>query len=270
MKLSPCSDAGLKASSGRDLNNVPLFGRSVSGENRTSRWGLSRLNGLFISSLLIGSVNREQRLTRATTRTTFPATIPEGWCSRPRPVNRLQATGQPKSCNSRRRVMRGGSKAKRLAPKEQRTDSLCTSLCRESSRFHQRNKVQMNKSEYGKYITSEAWTSKKKQFKKTPMWRNGRCFVCTNSGIEKHVHHLRYTNLGNERMSDLRILCAVCHAAAHTQGSSKRMRSKFYAHASRNKLWSIRNNPIKYAAAVADFFNVSDHPFVARLNLHAA
>jgi|SRR6185295_9019992 len=40
------------------------------------------------------------------------------WSSRPRPVNRLQATGEP------RRVMRGGRKAVRLAPRN-RTDPTC-------------------------------------------------------------------------------------------------------------------------------------------------
>jgi hypothetical protein len=71
----------------------------------------------------IGCVIREQRPATATTRTN-PA---RGWSSRPRPVTRLQATGQP------RRVMRGGSK------------TLCAWLQivkrthpdRESCRFHQ-------------------------------------------------------------------------------------------------------------------------------------
>lgn len=87
----------------------------------------SELNGLYLAHVRIGSVIREQRPARATTRTTReiaaglnPACGSKlhGWSSSPVPVNRLQATGEP------RRVMTGGRTAKRLAPKN-RTAPTC-------------------------------------------------------------------------------------------------------------------------------------------------
>lgn len=113
------------------------------------------LFGMALDKAGIGSVNCGQRLAIATTRTTGCSLSGDGcggriaagtakqtsgsqfrssrdesgcrhhhsenirWSSRPRPVNRLQATSQPKSCESRRRVMRGGSKGYTLGSKEQ-------------------------------------------------------------------------------------------------------------------------------------------------------
>lgn len=79
------------------------------------------LFGMVRAMAGIGSVIREQRPARATTRISRSATIPNGWSSSPRPVNRLQATGEPKYCESRRRVMRGGSKAKAWLQRTEQT-----------------------------------------------------------------------------------------------------------------------------------------------------
>jgi hypothetical protein len=137
----------MKAGYGCNIRNVrPFFGRSVlrSREARTAtRSGFSELNGFFFA-LPNRPCNCEQRPATATTRKTccslnsLRGVRPEhpqsgvsvqsgldcvwnagansesnGWSSSPRPVNRLQATSEP------RRVMRGGRKAMRLAPKNE-------------------------------------------------------------------------------------------------------------------------------------------------------
>lgn len=123
-----------------------------------------------------------------------------------------------------------------------------------------------HKMNYSAYLNSEHWKQTKERFKQTSMYRQGRCFICCNAAIEKHIHHLSYKRLGKERMSDLRLLCAICHAVVHDHGSCRKLRSKWYPHASRSKLWGLRyKNPVQYAREVARFFGVSGHPFVVRV-----
>lgn len=119
---------------------------------------------------------------------------------------------------------------------------------------------------YYQYIQSEEWRLKKEKFKASRLWRDGRCYVCCNKGIEVHIHHITYENLGNEKLNDLRILCAVCHAAVHETKSlrNKRMKQKWAAHASRMKLWGLRRFPLRYALEVSKFFKVTQHEFVER------
>ncbi len=78
--------------------------------------------------------NCEQRPAIATTRTT-PAT---GWSSRPRPVNRLQATSQP------RRVMRGGSKSCALGSKQRSRPALPDRVGKAIAFTKQRSSITMN------------------------------------------------------------------------------------------------------------------------------
>lgn len=113
------SDASMKTGGKLVLSVRPHFGRSVLRSRipvRTATFQrFSLLNGLFLLPFRIGSVIREQRPAAATTRTT-----PEReWSSRPRPVNRLQATGEP------RRVMRGGSKGYTSWLRRTKTDPTC-------------------------------------------------------------------------------------------------------------------------------------------------
>jgi hypothetical protein len=145
-EITNVRDAGVETCWLELWNVRPRFGRSVmrSRKARTAASGFSQLNGLSFWLSRIGSVNCEQRQANATTRKSRRSlyslrclrskqrqsgvsvlagldcfwnavenTGSAGWSSRPRPANRLQATSQP------RRVMRGGSKAMRLAPKEQ-------------------------------------------------------------------------------------------------------------------------------------------------------
>lgn len=122
-----------------------------------------------------------------------------------------------------------------------------------------------SKIRYHEYTNSPRWEERKRNFRRSKSFRGGSCFVCTNSRIQVHIHHRSYDRLGNEWNRDLRVLCAVCHAAAHERGEVK-MRAKFYPHASRNNLWGLRNSdPVAFAREVAKFWGVTDHPFVVRV-----
>lgn len=144
------------------VEHQPLFGRSVlrcrEARNRSRKRNF-RTERPFSLAHRIGSVIREQRPARATTRTTgcslnaaervetpwnprclITRQQPSEnirWSSRPSPVNRLQATGEPKYRESGRRVMLGGSKSDQLGSKEQDRPAPVVNH-RESSRFHQR------------------------------------------------------------------------------------------------------------------------------------
>ena len=64
---------------------------------------------------------------------------------------------------------------------------------------------------YFAYIESPAWQSKRQEaFRKY----GRKCSVC-GSEANLHVHHKTYVRLGRERLRDLQILCADCHAMEH-------------------------------------------------------
>lgn len=70
-----------------------------------------------------------------------------------------------------------------------------------------------NKKEYQKYLNSPEWKEKRKEiFEK----RKGICELCGEKLENKyHVHHDNYNNLGNEKESDLILLCENCHNDIH-------------------------------------------------------
>lgn len=122
---------------------------------------------------------------------------------------------------------------------------------------------------YQSYIRSEKWIEKKQQFRGSGLYRDGRCFVCCNHGVETHVHHMTYKRLGREHLSDLRLLCFVCHAVVHKRAKKKGdlqtggMRSKWYRYANKRRLWKLRyQDPVAYAGHVARCFGVTNDPFV--------
>jgi replicative DNA helicase len=48
-----------------------------------------------------------------------------------------------------------------------------------------------------------------------------RCSKCSNrDDIELHVHHKTYIRRGEERQSDLIVLCSDCHKALHFGGNA--------------------------------------------------
>jgi 5-methylcytosine-specific restriction endonuclease McrA len=64
---------------------------------------------------------------------------------------------------------------------------------------------------YAEYLTTDHW---QRQRKRALEEADGKCKVC-NSGGELHVHHRTYENLGNERTTDLVVLCKRCHSLFH-------------------------------------------------------
>lgn len=64
---------------------------------------------------------------------------------------------------------------------------------------------------YVHYLNSKHWQHKRKE---TLKYYGGKCTDC--EGVANlQVHHLNYDRLGRERMADLQVLCADCHASKH-------------------------------------------------------
>lgn len=175
----------------------------------------------------IGSVIREQRQANATTRTTGILTglncgsaaggespthscpVSFRWSSRPRPVNRLQATGEP------RRVMRGGSKGvcawlqetgqpdsvetqgkRSLSP---RNSFYCMSI--EGKHFYRFS-----------YLKSDHWDLLRLRKLASV---DTKCKLCLERSLSNDVHHLNYRNLFDVKLNDLVVLCRSCHNSVH-------------------------------------------------------
>jgi 5-methylcytosine-specific restriction endonuclease McrA len=68
-------------------------------------------------------------------------------------------------------------------------------------------------SEYKAYLRSDAWRVRRERALEVAGRRCQRCPACT----DLQVHHLRYTNLGNELDEDLEVLCSRCHKAADAE-----------------------------------------------------
>lgn len=68
--------------------------------------------------------------------------------------------------------------------------------------------------DYQEYIQSAKWKAFAKKCKALAGWR---CDKCGLFGSEHmlNAHHLTYARLGNERITDIQVLCKKCHAEAH-------------------------------------------------------
>jgi 5-methylcytosine-specific restriction endonuclease McrA len=63
-------------------------------------------------------------------------------------------------------------------------------------------------SKYNNYIRSEKW----KNFKKSAIVNAGRkCQCCGVKNVLLEVHHVHYRTLGNESLSDVKVVCVSCH-----------------------------------------------------------
>jgi 5-methylcytosine-specific restriction endonuclease McrA len=69
---------------------------------------------------------------------------------------------------------------------------------------------------YREYLHSEEWSQRSLALRKQAGWR---CEIC-GSGDRVQVHHRTYKRLGNERPSDLQVLCGDCHRLAHRDRDS--------------------------------------------------
>lgn len=88
------------------------------------------------------------------------------------------------------------------------------------------------KTEYRKYIQSEAWQQRRKKFLRTNEECN-RCELPRYLAIiaydqDLHVHHRSYQNVGSEPSQDLEALCKRCHDI-ETFGRSEMREIKRYS-----------------------------------------
>jgi hypothetical protein len=70
---------------------------------------------------------------------------------------------------------------------------------------------------YSDYLKSRHWRAVKKRYRSRHRYKCTRC-RCAEA---LHLHHLRYSNIGNEPDEDLIYLCAKCHTKEH-KGRKKR------------------------------------------------
>lgn len=61
---------------------------------------------------------------------------------------------------------------------------------------------------YKDYINSPRWKKKREQVFR---YYGKRCYACRKAPKVLHCHHMDYTRLGKEAMSDLIPLCVDCH-----------------------------------------------------------
>lgn len=67
---------------------------------------------------------------------------------------------------------------------------------------------------YNAYINSAKWQEKRRLALAKADFTCVKCKKRRIMGL--HVHHKTYKRLGNERLSDLQVLCESCHMLKHT------------------------------------------------------
>jgi hypothetical protein len=70
---------------------------------------------------------------------------------------------------------------------------------------------------YQEYLRSDGWLRRRAVVIRLARWTCQECGwnVYARRGRWLEVHHLTYERLGDELVGDVRVLCNVCHAAAH-------------------------------------------------------
>lgn len=95
-------------------------------------------------------------------------------------------------------------------------------------------------SKYKDYLKSKHWKNKRKVVLEL---KNNTCEYCkTNKNLQ--VHHTTYKNIGDEKISDLMVLCEECHQATHRliKETNKIKYVKNYKNKKRNK---HKRKPVK-------------------------
>ena len=71
----------------------------------------------------------------------------------------------------------------------------------------------MSASEKKQYLASPKWKALRKQRKRLA---NNACEYCGSTDSHKYnLHHITYTNLGEDTLDDVRYLCSDCHNQLH-------------------------------------------------------
>lgn len=61
---------------------------------------------------------------------------------------------------------------------------------------------------YREYLKSDRWKAKRQE---VFAYYGKRCYACRKQAKVLHVHHMDYSRLGNEPVTDLIPLCVPCH-----------------------------------------------------------
>jgi hypothetical protein len=109
----------------------------------------------------------------------------------------------------------------------------------------------------GEYTNSRHWYDLRKSFYGSgiQIMIKGKfsCSACKRTGIPFNIHHKNYYRLGNEKLTDLVLLCSDCHKLIHNTfdkyAKKKLINSEF--------LTFITNHVIKHHGNVDDNFIIS-------------
>lgn len=120
------------------------------------------------------------------------------------------------------------------------------------------------------YLKSEHWwTLRVARLAKS----KAKCLVCTKESISNDVHHIRYRNLWDVKVGDLRVMCRQCHTAYHRQLDENPLLKGIIAYESRDNTGFVWRETIRclirqynYNRSLAYF--VRNNPFAPPL-LHA-
>lgn len=122
------------------------------------------------------------------------------------------------------------------------------------------------KPKYSDYIQSDGW--RRKKYELAPA-ENPRCECCSGTFLPIHGHHASYVNLGRELPSDLRFICAACHAAVHKKkrasysiGALTRKIEKCLSRVGLTPMEADLLNPKEYAKFIVATFEVGHHLFL--------
>jgi hypothetical protein len=91
---------------------------------------------------------------------------------------------------------------------------------------------------YTTHLKSEAWS----RFRRSIISERGqKCEACGNEGTGLQLHHLTYERLGDERPSDVQLLCWMCHRKADEKREREaRIRSERSLYDARLNGWAKR------------------------------
>jgi 5-methylcytosine-specific restriction endonuclease McrA len=78
----------------------------------------------------------------------------------------------------------------------------------------------MTRDEYQQYLESDVWQRTRRHKLEEAQYR---CELC-NSSTRLQVHHRDYSRIGNERLTDLTVLCDECHERHHHKMPESRVK----------------------------------------------
>ena len=123
------------------------------------------------------------------------------------------------------------------------------------STLSQEKKRQLGRQLYRAYMKSPEWQAKRDAFLRSGVPQSKKCYMCGTPFKEGfHVHHLNYTNLGDEPFEDLMVLCPVHHLNVHHHHEQRKHKVGRPGITGANLRTSTRKTRIKmkYSAAKRD------------------